>query len=95
MLSACPGLRNQLAAAGIDMSEADQRAINGGTLTTRPAKAVLQKLGSGEAEKVKAAIATAFDTGMNMAFVFAMIAVAFGIILALMLDEKKLHKVEG
>ncbi len=88
-------LRGHLAEAGINLSEADQKLLNGGTLTTDSAKAILQKLGSGEAEKVKAAIATAFDAGMNMAFVFAAISVSVGIILALLLDEKKLHKVEG
>ncbi len=88
-------LKTRLAAAGINMSEADQKAINGGTLDTDSAKAVLEKLNSGEVEKVQAAIAAAFDTGMNMAFVFATISVAAGIVLALMLDEKKLHKVEG
>ncbi|WP_299987625.1 MFS transporter [uncultured Ruegeria sp.] len=93
--SSLSSLNSRLTAAGINMSEADQKVINGGTLTTESAKAVLQKLNSGETEKVSAAIAAAFDTGMNMAFVFATISVAAGIILALMLDEKKLHKVEG
>ncbi len=88
-------LKTRLAASGINMSDADQKAINGGTLNTDSAKAVLEKLNSGETEKVQAAIAAAFDTGMNMAFVFATISVAAGIVLALMLDEKKLHKVEG
>ncbi len=88
-------LKTRLTASGINMSEADQKAINGGTLNTDSAKAVLEKLNSGETEKVQAAIAAAFDTGMNMAFVFATISVAAGIVLALMLDEKKLHKVEG
>ncbi|WP_424830634.1 MFS transporter [Ruegeria sp.] len=88
-------LRNQLSADGISMSDADQRALNGGTLTTDSATAVLAKLNSAEAEKVKSAIASAFDTGMNMAFVFATLSVAVGILLAAKLDEKKLHKVEG
>ncbi len=88
-------LKTRLTASGINMSEADQKAINGGTMNTDSAKAVLEKLNSGETEKVQAAIAAAFDTGMNMAFVFATISVAAGIVLALMLDEKKLHKVEG
>ncbi len=88
-------LKTRLTASDINMSEADQKAINGGTLNTDSAKAVLEKLNSGETEKVQAAIAAAFDTGMNMAFVFATISVAAGIVLALMLDEKKLHKVEG
>ncbi len=88
-------LKTRLTASGINMSDADQKAINGGTLNTDSAKAVLEKLNSGETEKVQAAIAAAFDTGMNMAFVFATISVAAGIVLALMLDEKKLHKVEG
>ncbi|WP_299949042.1 MFS transporter [uncultured Ruegeria sp.] len=93
--SSLSSLKSRLTAAGINLSEADLKVINGGTLTTESAKAVLQKLNSGETEKVKAAIAAAFDTGMNMAFVFATISVAAGIVLALMLDEKKLHKVEG
>ena len=88
-------LGSQLAKAGIDMPAADQKAINGGTLTTRTAQAIMGKLDADQAETVKSAIATAFDTGMNMAFVFATLSVSMGIILALLLDEKKLHKVES
>ncbi len=88
-------LGKQLAAEGITMSEADQRTINGGTLTTESAKSVMAKLNSGETEKVKAAIATAFDAGMNTAFVFAAISVSVGVVLALLLDEEKLRKVES
>lgn len=88
-------LREQLASAGIKLSEADQKALNGSTLTSDSASAILQKLDPAEVEKVKSAIASAFDSGMNMAFVFSTISVAIGIVLALMLDEKKLHKVEG
>ncbi|WP_170464715.1 MFS transporter [Ruegeria arenilitoris] len=88
-------LGKQLTADGIDLSAADQRAINGGTLTTDTARAVMEKLSSDEAEKVKSAIASAFDAGMNMAFVFAAISVSMGVLLALMLDEEKLHKVES
>ena len=88
-------LRKSLTDAGISMSEADQKVINGGTLTTDSARAVISKLGAGEAEKVKTAVMTAFDSGMNMAFVFATLSVSIGIVLARMLDENKLHKVEG
>ncbi|WP_170610624.1 MFS transporter [Ruegeria arenilitoris] len=88
-------LRTSLSDAGVNMSDADQKIINGGTLTTKSAQAVMQKLDPGEAEKVNTAIATAFDAGMNMAFVFATISVSAGIVLARLLDEKKLHKVEG
>lgn len=87
--------RDHLASAGVDMSAADQRALNGGTLTTQTAEAVMHKLSTGDAEKVKTALATAFDSGMNMAFVFSTLSVSIGIVLALMLDEKKLHKVES
>lgn len=41
------------------------------------------------------AVNTAFDSGMNMAFVFATISVSIGVLLAILLDEKKLHKVES
>ncbi|WP_170559590.1 MFS transporter [Ruegeria atlantica] len=88
-------LNKQLTADGINMSETDQKAINGGTLATDTARAVMKKLSSEEAEKVKSAISAAFDTGMNMAFVFAAVSVSVGIVLAMMLDEEKLHKVEG
>ena len=88
-------LRKQLEAAGISMSEADQKVLNGGTLATDSAQAILRHLNPAEAEKVKAAISTAFDAGMNMAFALATLSVAAGIVLALMLDEQKLHKVEG
>lgn len=88
-------LSKQLTADGINMSETDQKAINGGTLATDTARAVMEKLSSEEAEKVKSAISAAFDEGMNMAFVFAAVSVSVGIVLAMMLDEEKLHKVEG
>ncbi|MEX0277522.1 MAG: MFS transporter, partial [Ruegeria sp.] len=88
-------LAKTLAADGINLSEADQKAINGGTLDTPSAQAILQKLSSAEAEKVTSALAAAFDSGMNMAFVFATVSVSVGIVLALMLDENRLHKVEG
>lgn len=88
-------LGERLTAAGIGMSDDAQRTINGGTLTTPSARAVMEKLSSAEAEKVKSAIAAAFDTGMNMAFIFATLSVSVGIFLAMMLDEEKLHKVES
>ncbi len=88
-------LGRQLKFDGIDLSAADQKTINGSSLTSDSARAVMQKLGSGDAEKVKSAIQSAFDSGMNMAFIFAMLSVSVGILLAVMLDEKKLHKVEG
>lgn len=88
-------LAKTLAADGIKLSAADQKAINGGTLDTPSAQAILQKLSSAEAEKVTSALAAAFDSGMNMAFVFATFSVSVGIVLALMLDENRLHKVEG
>ena len=94
-VSSLSSLGNLLAADKIAMSDADQRAINGGTLNTDAARAVLAKLNADEVDKVKIAIASAFDTGMNTAFVFAAISASIGIILALMLDEKKLHKVES
>lgn len=88
-------LRKSLAAAGIKMSDADQRVLNGGTLDTDSARAVLSRLASGESDTVRAAVNTAFDSGMNMAFVFATISVSIGVLLAILLDEKKLHKVES
>ena len=88
-------LAKQLVADGITLSSADQRTINGGSLTTDAAQAVIAKLSSAEAEKVKTAVATAFESGMNMAFVFAALSVSVGVILAIMLDEDKLHKIES
>ncbi len=88
-------LRDKLAAAGIDLTDAEQRAINGGTLTTDSAQAVMAKLSADQVEAVKSALTTAFDSGMSMAFIFSTISVSVGILLALMLDEDKLHKVES
>lgn len=88
-------LRDRLASSGIDLSDAEQRTINGGTLNTESARAILAKLTPAELEHVKQAISSAFDSGMSMAFVFSTISVSVGIVLALMLDEDKLHKVEG
>ena len=94
-LASLRSLGERLATAGIDMSESDQRAINGGTLTTSSARAIMDKLSTAEAEKVKTAITAAFDTGMNMAFIFATVSVSVGVFLAMLLDEEKLHKVES
>lgn len=88
-------LADRLSAAGVNMSTADQKAINGGTLTTKTALAVMQKFSADEAETIKAALASAFDSGMNMAFVFSTLSVSIGVVLALMLDEKKLHRIES
>ena len=55
----------------------------------------MAKLNSDQVAQVKDAIAAAFDSGMSMAFVFSTLSVSVGIVLALMLDEEKLHKVEG
>ncbi|MEO1109338.1 MAG: MFS transporter [Pseudomonadota bacterium] len=87
-------LRDKLAAANIPLTDADQRAINGGTLNTESAHAVLAKLNTDQVETLKSAIASAFDSGMNMAFIFSTVSVSVGILLALMLDESKLHKIE-
>jgi MFS family permease len=88
-------LRDKLAAAGIDLTDAEQRAINGGTLSTDSAQAVMAKLNADQVEAVKSALTTAFDSGMSMAFIFSTISVSLGILLALMLDEAKLHKIES
>ncbi len=88
-------LRDKLATSGISLTDAEQRTINGGTLSTDSAKAVLAKLNPDQVETVKSAIAAAFDSGMSMAFVFSTISVSVGIVLALMLDESKLHKIES
>ncbi len=88
-------LRDRLAAAGVNLSDADQKAINGGTLETASAKAVISKLDHSDVEKVTEAITAAFSTGMSMAFIFSTVSVSMGIILALMLDEDKLHKIES
>ncbi|WP_170525886.1 MFS transporter [Ruegeria arenilitoris] len=87
--------REHLAKAGIDMSLADQKAVNGGTLTTKTAQAVMKNFSAPEAEKIKSALSMAFDSGMDMAFVFSTLSVSIGLVLALMLDEKKLHKIES
>ncbi|MEM7089662.1 MAG: MFS transporter [Pseudomonadota bacterium] len=88
-------LSKQLTDAGIKMSDADQRTLNGGTLEAESARAIMDKLSSAEAETVTAAVRAAFDSGMSMAFVFSTLSVSMGVILALMLNEDKLHKVES
>lgn len=88
-------LREGLSAAGITLSDADLKAINGGSLTTKSAQAVMQKLQPAELDKVKDALIAAFDSGMSMAFVFSTVSVSVGVVLAMLLDEKKLHKVES
>ncbi len=87
-------LRDKLAAAKITLSDTDLRAINGGTLDTNSARAVLAKLDADQVEAVKSALSSAFNSGMSMAFVFSTISVSVGILLALRLDESKLHKIE-
>jgi hypothetical protein len=55
----------------------------------------MAKLSADQVEAVKSALTTAFDSGMSMAFIFSTISVSLGILLALMLDEAKLHKIES
>ncbi|WP_171185362.1 MFS transporter [Ruegeria sp. HKCCC2117] len=88
-------LRDGLHAAGIKLSETDLRAINGSTLDTASAHAVISRLSAGDLAKVQSALSDAFNSGMSMAFVFSTISVSVGIVLALLLDEKKLHKIES
>jgi len=88
-------LRQYVAASGIKLTEAELRAINGGTLDTPSAHAVISRLSPGEAETVHRALSAAFDSGMSMAFVFSALSVSVGLVLALLLDEKKLHRIES
>ncbi|WP_050603826.1 MFS transporter [Ruegeria sp. 6PALISEP08] len=88
-------LRDGLHASGIKLSEADLRAINGGTLDTPSAHAVISRLSAADLEKVQSALSAAFNSGMSTAFVFSTASVSVGIVLALLLDEKKLHKIES
>jgi len=88
-------LKDSLADTGISMSQADLKAINGGTLNTETAKTILQKLSPDQAEKVTEALSTAFQTGMSTAFIFSTLSVSVGVVFALMLDENKLHKIES
>ncbi|WP_171230381.1 MFS transporter [Ruegeria sp. HKCCA4008] len=88
-------LRQNVAASGIKLTEAELRTINGGTLDTPSAHAVISRLSSSEAETVQRALSAAFDSGMSMAFVFSALSVSVGLVLALLLDEKKLHRIES
>ncbi|WP_171238319.1 MFS transporter [Ruegeria sp. HKCCA5763] len=88
-------LREGLTAAGIKLNGSDLKAINGGTLDAPSAQAVIGHLSETDLEKVHFALSAAFNSGMSMAFVFSTVSVSVGIVLALLLDEKKLHKIEG
>ncbi|MGI9370570.1 MAG: MFS transporter [Ruegeria sp.] len=88
-------LGSQLTASNVDLSLADQKALNGGTLATKSAHAILDRVSSADAEVIRSAIKSAFDSGMDMAFLFATLSAMVGLVLALMLDEAKLHKVQA
>ena len=88
-------LGSQLTALNVDLSLADQKALNGGTLATKSAHVILDRVSSADAEVIRSAIKSAFDSGMDMAFLFATLSAMVGLVLALMLDEAKLHKVQA
>ncbi|MEM7076265.1 MAG: MFS transporter [Pseudomonadota bacterium] len=84
-------LAQDLAKDGISMSAADQKAVNGASLATDSAKAVLAKFEPAQVEKIRTVLTDAFDTGMDYAFVLAMISAATGLFLVFFLDEEKLQ----
>ncbi|MFA3919784.1 MFS transporter [Ruegeria hyattellae] len=84
-------LAQQLAADKIDMSNADQHAINGGALATDQAKAAVSHFDTAQVTQIRDALATAFNSGMDMAFVFACLSALVGLVLSAMLNEKKLQ----
>lgn len=82
------GLSNE----GITMSAADQKALNGSSLTTEAAQNILAKFDAAQVDKIKSIVDQAFDAGMDYAFVLAMCSAAVGLALALLLDGKKLKQ---
>ncbi len=84
-------LAHDLAVDNIDMSDADQRVINGGALATEQAKAVVSHFDATQVAQIKEALGTAFSSGMDMAFAFACLSALVGLLLSALLDEKKLQ----
>ncbi|MEX0349299.1 MAG: MFS transporter [Paracoccaceae bacterium] len=84
-------LAHQLAADKIDMSDADQRMINGSALSTDRAKAVIDHFDPAQVAQIKDALGLAFNGGMDMAFIFACLSALVGALLSATLDEKKLR----
>ncbi|MCL6284629.1 MFS transporter [Ruegeria sp. 2012CJ41-6] len=84
-------LGHDLAVDKIDMTQADQRVINGGVLATEQAKTVVSHFDTAQIAQIKDALGTAFSSGMDMAFVFACLSALVGLLMSALLDEKKLQ----
>lgn len=84
-------LAEGLAREGINMTQADQRALNGNSPASDASKAILAKFEPAQADKITTLLTEAFDKGMAYAFVLAMCSALVGLFLVFLIDEAKLQ----
>ena len=84
-------LARGLTAAGIDLSLADQRTLNGLAPDTPEVKSVLSALGPEQSAKVSQILLDAFASGLSAAYWCALIPAAVGLVLMFALEETKLE----
>ncbi|MEM1360558.1 MAG: MFS transporter [Pseudomonadota bacterium] len=84
-------LAKELTAAGINLSAADQRVINGSDPQTPEVEKILSTLGSEQSSQVATILTDAFAHGLKTSFWVAVVPLAIGLILIATLDESKLH----
>ncbi len=83
-------LKQGLATAGLNVSAADQAALNAASAHGEAAQTILARYGTDAAQKIEAALGDAFAAGLQQAYWLALAFAVLGLVLALCLDAKKL-----
>ncbi|MEM8630012.1 MAG: MFS transporter [Pseudomonadota bacterium] len=84
-----------LKTAGIDLSEADRRAINGQAPDAEVVSGVVSKLASGQGDKLREVLTDSFAAGVSVSFWVAVIPAVIGLLAMLALDSEKLQGVDA
>ncbi len=88
-------LKNGLSQAGITMSLAEQKALNGAAPEADAVSRVLANHSAQTAETVHTLLIEAFANGMSRAYWLTFVLAVIGLFVVIAIDEEKLRRVEG
>ncbi len=80
---------------GITLSESELTTLNAGTVDSPSVRAVLSKLDTDQADRLRTLITDAFAHGVSQAYWLALAAAVIGLIVIWAIDESKLHDVDS
>ncbi len=89
------GLARAFEAVGLNVTAADQAALNTASAHGEAASGIIAKYGADAADKIHTALGDAFAAGMQQSFWLPFAFAALGFILALCLDAERLRIEEG